>query len=423
MTCYKPSILLHPRQSGFTLLEMLLAVGIIGIVMVGVSRVITELTEQRMAQAAGQQLSRISSIAEDVVLKKNAAIFGNTSLSVSSADPQSTTLSGDVLAMLQSNGFPINQNNFLISNSPVEVLIGHEANSGADILMKRVVVFLEKPMPLLKATKIARAIGSRGGIIRSDFPGQIRSAFGNWVYEPKDGMAGLLSGVLSPPAGQAYVVTHITYSNYDISGPYLSRESAGSGENVMHQDILMNGNSIVGAKDIDVSTLTASRAASFDNLAVNGDVNFNGGVEINSNLTLEGNLNVTDGNMNVTNGDLEVPGGNITARGLRADILEAEDLTTKDLYTETLNVEGGDTFIASNVTISGGATIDISGSLKATSIDAGEITTDKIMTEALAVEKSTILGGSTTIRNTVNVDQLILDGCMNLGGQDYGVCN
>lgn len=423
MISYKPFFTYRSRQSGFTLLEMLLAVGVIGIVLVGVSRVITELTEQRMAQAAGQQIERISAIAEDVMLKKNAVIFGNSTIPVSNADPQSTTLQGDVLAMLQTNGFHVNQNNFLIANSPVEVLLGHEANSGTDMLMKRVVVLLEKPMPLLKATKIARAIGSRGGIIRSDYPGQIRSAFGNWVYEPKDGMAGLLSGVLSPPAGQAYVVTHITYSNYDISGPYLSRESAGSGENVMHQDILMNGNSIVGAKDIDVSTLTASRAASFDNLAVNGDVNFNGGVDINNNLALEGNLSVTDGNMNVTNGNLEVPGGNITARGLRADVLEAEDLTTKDLYTETLNVEGGDTFIASNVTISGGATIDITGSLKATTVDAGEITTDRIMTEALAVEESATLGGATTINNTVSIDQLVLDGCMSLDGQDYGTCN
>lgn len=402
---------------------MLLAVGIIGVVLVGVSRVITELTEQRMAQVAGQQLSRISSIAEDVVLKKNAFISANNSFTVSNADPTSMQLNGDVLAMLQNSGFPINQNSFLVANSPVEVVIGHEANGGVDTLVKRVVVVLERPMPLLKATKIARAIGSRGGVIRPDFPGQIRSAFGNWVYEPKDGMAGLLSSVLSPLEGQAYVVSHITYSNYDISGPYLSRENAGSGENVMHQDILMNGNSIVGAKDIDVSTLTASQAASFDNLAVNGDVNFNGGVDINSNLTLDGNLSVNDGNMHVSSGDLQVPGGNITARGLRADVLEAEDLTTKDLYTETLNVEGGDTFIASNVTVSGGATIDITGALKATSIDAGEITTDRVLTENLAVEENTTLGGATTINNTVAIDQLVVDGCMNLDGQNYGVCN
>jgi prepilin-type N-terminal cleavage/methylation domain-containing protein len=411
------------RQSGFTLLEMLLAVGIIGVVLIGISRVITELTEQKLAQAAGQQISRISTIAEDVAMKNFKTIFGNTTSSVSNANPTATDLPGDILAMLQNNNFPINESSFRIANSPVEVLIGNEGTAGSDSLITRIVVILENPMPLVRATKIARAIGGRGGIIRSDYAGEIRSAFGNWAYTPKDGMLSLLSRLMNPPAGYAYVAAHITYSEYDRIGPYLSRIDSGYGENVMQQDIIMNGFSVVGAKDIDVGTLTATRAASFDQLAVSGQANFNGGLDVNNKFNIAGDLAVNEGNLTVSSADLRVPGGNITARGLRADILEAEDLTTKDLYTETLNVEGGNTFIASNVTISGGATLDITGTLKASVVDADEINTSTIMTDSLEVDGNTTLNGTTTINNTVSIDQLILDGCMQMDGKDYGTCN
>ncbi|HEY1096426.1 MAG TPA: hypothetical protein VGF14_04210, partial [Alphaproteobacteria bacterium] len=183
------------------------------------------------------------------------------------------------------------------------------------------------------------------------------------------------------------------------------------------------GNSIVGAENIDVGTLTATRGARFDELAVNGRANFQGGVDAGGAVTIGGDLSVTDGDMSVTNGNLKVPGGNISAKGLRADTLEAEDLTTKDVFTDTLNVEGGDTLITSNLTVSGGASLDITGPLKATVVDAGSITADTVKTQDLAVTGSTSLGGSTTINNTTSIDQLILDGCMKLDGKDYGTCN
>jgi hypothetical protein len=359
----------------------------------------------------------MSQISEDIILKTAPTIFGGVADTVSKGG---NGLGGDILIALQENGFPINESNYRIANSPVEVIYGYTANAGSGILMVRVVVILKKPMPLVKATKIARAIGGRGGVIRSDFAGQIRSAFGNWAFQPVGGFLTALTPYLNPPVGEAYVASHISFSESDKRGNYLSIYGD---NNVMHTDIIMNGYSILGANNIDASVVNATRAARFDELAVNGKANFQGGIDAGGPVEVGGNLSITEGDMSVTSGNLVVPGGNITARGLRADVLEAEDLTTKDLYTETLNVEGGNTFISSNVTISGGASLDITGTLKATSVDAGEITTDKMMTKTLSVEEMATLNGATTINNTVSIDQLILDGCMKLGGADYGACN
>lgn len=409
-------------QSGFTLLEMLLSVGILGLVMVGLSAITNDMIQQRIAQSAGQQMTRMAEITEDVILRTAPVIFGNTSALISTGGGG---YPGDALRALQNNGFPIQDSNFRIANSPADVVVGLDNDTANSTLMVRVLVILKKPFPLTKATKIARAIGGRGGIIRSDFPGQIRSAFGNWTYTPANGVATNISPYMNPPAGEAYVVANISYAESDKRGPYLAREGGGSGENVMHTDLIMNGNSISNVKDIDVGTLTATKAARFDELAVNGQANFQGGIDANSNVIVKGDLSVTDGDLSVTNGDLQVPGGNISAKGLRADTLEAEDLTTKDVFTDSLTVQGGDTLITSNVTVSGGASIDITGPLKATVVDAGNITADTMRTGNLVVRDTTTLSGATTINNTTSIDQLILDGSMCLNGIKYpggGAC-
>lgn len=405
-------------QSGFTLLEMLLSVGIIGLVMVGLAAITNDFVQQRIAQAAGQQMNRMAEISEDITLRMSRVIFGNTSASVVK-DGNKPGYANDALIALQNNGFPIDSSSFRIANSPADVIIGFDNDTANSTLMLRVIVVLGKPMPLSKATKMARAIGGRGGLIRRDFPGQIRSAFGNWTYTPANGIVANLGPYMNPPDGEAYVVANSSYADTDKRGPYLSRYGGGAGENVMHTDLIMNGNSITNAGDIDVGTLTATKAARFDELAVNGQANFQGGIDANSAVVVKGDLSVTDGDMSVTNGDLQVPGGNISAKGLRADTLEAEDLTTKDVFTDSLTVQGGDTLITSNLTVSGGASIDITGPLKATVVDAGSITTDTMRTGNMIVRDTATLSGATTIQNTTSIDQLILDGTMCLNGVSY----
>jgi prepilin-type N-terminal cleavage/methylation domain-containing protein len=400
------------RQSGFTLLEMLLTVGIVGLTIVGVAAITTDLSKQRVAQSAGQQMSRIAELTEDTMLRTYEVTMAGAADTLSNASSGGNDFKSTAIAVLENNSFPINKSNFLIANSPVDVIYGLVGTGSNNLMMMRIIVVLKKPLPLSQAAKVARAVGGRGGLIRSEFPGVIKSAFGNWEYPISSDLSGLLAAYSAPPSGEAYVFAYSAFSQSDKRGPYLSIYGGSQGENVMHTDIMMNGNSIVGAKDIDVGTLSATRAARFDQLAVNGKANFQGSVDANNTMEVKGDLSVTEGNMSVTNGDLQVPGGQITAKGLRADTLEAEDLTTKDVYAENLNVKGGDTLITSNVTVSGGATLDITGPLKATVVDAGSITTDTMKTENLAVKDSTTLGGETTIKNTANIDQLILNGTM-----------
>ena len=406
---------------GFTLLEMLLAIGSVALLMVMLSKVSTDFIQQRTAQAAGQQMFRMADIAEDALMRSSPVMLGPASAIVDS------THGAEMYQALLNNDFNVGPNSpFRIANSPVNVLYGINtsgAGPGAGILLFRTMIVLQKAYPITQAIKIARAIGTRGGVIRYDQPGKIISAFGNWSY-PMSGvvlanMSSATTGSLQ--AGEAFVVSYRAIAPSEVTGPYLNVWGRNGG-NVMYNDILMNGNSIVKAKDIDAGTVTATKAARFDQLAVNGSADFQGGVDAGDAVNITGNLAIADGDMSVTNGDLKVPGGNVSAKGLRADKLEADDLTTKDLSTKTLTVDGGDTLITSNLTVSGGASFDLTGALKASVVDAEDIKADTMKTKTMDVKGTTTLMGATTINNTANVDQLVLGGCMIMDGKTYGTC-
>jgi prepilin-type N-terminal cleavage/methylation domain-containing protein len=406
-------------QRGLTLLEMLLAVGVIGIMMVMVSRVTSEAILQRDAQAAGEQMARMSQITEDVLLRTNPDMTGFTSYSAKGA---TTGGAGNINKALANNGYDLDNANFKIARRPVDVIFALNlagGGPGSAMFLIRTIVVLKEPLPVLQALKIARAMGSRGGVIRSDSPNEIVSAFGNWTYPVSVPIASRLA-LPVPAADQAYVVAYRAIAPTDSRGPYVD-VYGNNGGNVMHTDLLMNGNSIVKIKDIDAGTVTATKAARFDQLAVNGTATFQGGVDAQDAVSVEGDVTVEKGNLSVASGNLEVPGGNVSAKGLRADTLEAEELTTTDLSAKTLTVEGGDTLVTSNLTVSGGATLDITGPLKATVVDADDITTDTLKTTTMNVKEKTTLSGETTINNTANVDQLVLDGCMVLQGVAYPV--
>ncbi len=405
-------------QRGFTLLEMLLAVGVIGALMVMVSRVSTEIINQRVAQTAGQQLAAISQISEDVVLRSADGLWPNTSELVTGK----SGLGQNIYTTLANNNYVLD-GGLLVANSKVEVMYGMSVAGATGPSLVRVITVLKKPYPLAQAVKIARAAGSRGALIRPDVPGVISGAFNNWRYTMASAVSqGLTNAGLAPIGpGEAYVLSYRTLSQSDVLGPYLNKYGTG-GRNVMFNDLLMNGNSIIAAKDIDVGTMSATKAARFDQLAVNGDASFQGGIDAGDNVTVKGNLNVSQGDLNVTNGDLKVPGGNVSAKGLRADTLDANDLTTKDITTKTLRVDGGDTLITSNLAVSGGSSLDITGPLKATVVDAETITTKTMKTSSMSVKENATLAGETTINNTAKIDQLVLDGCMVLDNAKYGTC-
>ena len=419
-------------QNGFTLLEMLLAVGITALMMVMISKVSSEFMQQRAAQSAGQQLSRMSDLLEDVMHRMSPTLGGWAAQILSTEtmayDPNNNSYYGPAaLNVLQINNFDIKSNAFRIANSNVNVIYSRSLASGgagAGALYNRVIVILERPYPLTQAIKMARAIGARGGIIRQDHPTDIISAFGNWTYPMSSELQTAVSTVAASAlqTGEAYVVSYSALAQSDIRGPYLNIYGDDNG-NVMHTDLIMNGKSIAGAQNIDVGVLSATKGARFDELDVNGKANFQGGVDAGDRVTVKGDLTVSDGDMSVAGGDLNVPGGNVNAKGLRADTLETEDLTTKDLSTENLTVEGGNTLITSNVTVSGGATMDITGPLKASVVDAGQITSDTMKTKDMVVRNAADFQGTTTINNTANINRLVINGCMNLSGQTYGACN
>lgn len=233
-------------ESGFSLLELLLVMGVIGILMLGVTQITRSWVEGETTNTAGQHMARVSNIVQKYINARGLTLPESDDVLADGAIAGSDW--EDLYNMLDEEGL-------LATDGTLQNPIGSElmitySNAGG---MHRAAIFTVSNIPNLRALKIARHVGSTGGTVATTptnpNPAAATSAMGafsQWQIPLADLMPAGSTFPCTRTATEGCVISVVGYSTEELCGPYLFRDSSlcGTAGNTMHTNLDMNGNSI-----------------------------------------------------------------------------------------------------------------------------------------------------------------------------------
>lgn len=334
------------NQKGFTLLELILAVSIMGVLGLGLITVIDEIAKREVARATAKYMQRASDAA--VALLNNPVFFDhfyqdvaedggrktysldmfigrdtpdpasddldyvdiNTGLSVVADIPDSKILSA---SFRPANPY----------RAPIEYILHIPAGSGVGLNPRALEVFVVTTRRVAdsRVRSAAAAAGPSGGFFSAvgesnpASPSRIRSAFGVWEVDIAN-LAGTtwhtdVTGPDVPTEDDGAYLLHYAYVNEDIaSGDYLYRIPVSNRPdlNRMRAPIVMNQNSVLGA----------------DNALVDGTVN------IAIQAIARGSVRTTGNNGNLRSFGSMIADERVQAQGM--SVTNTFDQVTRDTY-------------------------------------------------------------------------------------------
>lgn len=324
-------------QKGFSLLELILTVGIFMMLMIAVFNLLQTFAERELARSTHKYMSTVAQ-AMDQILDNvdnfnalyNAArgTGGGYQLIADSTAPAPDNITKN----FQVGGVWIQASRLLNSQfrqlsplrSQVRILLRISDNPAteADTRALEVFVVTATPRPDGVVRLVANTAGAAGGFIRTygvKNTAVIQSAYNSWNVTPSAGLQAtpwytneLLPSLNSDTQG-SYVVHYAYHNLEDKTGDYLYRvadtDNVGvpaKNRNTMHGPINVGGNDIIGADDVNIGSngfgqnLVGSVGGAVhpdctgNVLCVNGTGVIKGGANVASNLTVNGNATIAD---------------------------------------------------------------------------------------------------------------------------------
>lgn len=414
---------LTASQKGFTLLELLLVVGISAMLLVGISQITRAWVNAETAENAGQHMARVSGILEKYIEANWSTLGGNEA---------------DVLVAGQAAGNPwedfvarLNQEGLLNGGAlrspigvPLRISYIRTVSGGEDLY--RATIMSTENVANEQALNIARKSGTYGGTV-SFFTGAntAASAYGQWNLNTNE----LTSAAFpcAPTQRRSCIVATTAFSEQSLRGPYLYRTNLGDDEfNTMQTNLLMNNNNIENAANIGTEDLTVSNTASLGNTAVNGPATLNGGANVSGIMTVNSDANIT-GNMGV-DGNMNINGaGGLTTPQLNTPLIQTDTISTTRLSADNINVQG-EMLIRENLVVQGDLRAE--DTISATEMNIGDATVSgEIRSGSIDITNTMNISGAVTIVGGGNLvaDRLVTDGCVSLNDgagnmTNYGVC-
>lgn len=274
----------YTSESGISLLEMLLTVGILSIVFITITDITQRITEREVANAVAGYMRIVQDDAEQMVssVQRFNAFFtaadaaASDTIQVPINDPGAGVLSvargGTITGVAVPPGGAVSQNFRkelpLAYGDEATVIVRAQTVGGERSLIVMVVTLGRIPEESLR--RFAQYIGPKGGYVSalaSDGAGVcanvltcIRSSYALWADDLADfnGTAWAATVTVTPPTlnDGGYLVSYRMVKESDIMGDYLYRQGDPDEPelNRMYWDMDMANNSVVGADNVFVSS-------------------------------------------------------------------------------------------------------------------------------------------------------------------------
>ncbi len=321
------------RQSGFTLLELLLVVGVAAILMLGAAQMVRSWATTQSAKGAGTQLQNLTSTVNDFVTANWTSLTQATDNIMNDSDWT------DLQTKLIEGGMIDPNTGQILSpiGTPLQIAFQIDTADPTNRIF-RTIIFSTRTLPNAKIVAAARQGGAYAGTW-AKFPDDvnIHGAYGQWRKNPSI-LTSAPIGLAPPTQTEGYLVSVLEIEEAQAVGPYLYRDAIPNepGANSMGADLDMDGNDITGLNSLETGILTVTDTANFNNMTVTGDSQFPNGMNVQGQLNTQdlnvgtltagqiaasaissGLLTINNGNL-IVDGDLDLTTGNLTAAGLNA---------------------------------------------------------------------------------------------------------
>lgn len=414
------------RSNGFTLLELLLVVGVTALMFAGIAALSRSWLESEIAAGAGQHMQRVSRIVEDHI-KANWGTLPATNNALTDANPGWAALRQ---TLQQENLFDGTR---IRSPLGVDLRISYVRQGVAPNEIFRATIYTVNNIASSRALNAARQAGGTGGVI-ANFPnpnnaigayGQYQVAVANLAPTPP------LACVAS--ATRSCLVAVVAVNSAVMNGSFLYREDMGNNAlNTMSTDLIMNNNNILGANDINANNLNIANDANLGTTTVAGNTTLNGPATMTNGMTVNGGMDVT-GNASFAN-NVIMNDGVLSADTINSTRIQAPTITANTFNTQDLTVTGnGNVAIEGTVNVQGN--VNTTGQVLATELNAGSIQTNNgaIRTGSIDVSNTMTINGDVTFADPNNrvmvVDRLVSDDCVRIPDnldptitKNYGIC-
>ena len=401
------------HQGGFTLLELLLVIGLLAVLFLGITKITNSWMNAEIASGAGQHMQRVTKSVEEFV-------GGNWSTLTETADALSGTGTwANLRTKLNDEG--LLNNNQLVSPLGAPLRIAFSRVGG----LSRVVIYTTTTLPYERVAEAARQSGNSGGTI-SRFPNATNAygGYGQWrlpVTQLLPASAGAFPCTPTNNA-QSCFVSVISFSNTTLCGLYLYRNTTSCTDGTtMAADLNMNNRNITNANTVTTRTMEVTENANLANMNVAGTTRLNG------QTMMTNGLNVTGGTMNINgeaNFSQDITANNtLRAQNLSVSTIEAERIETTNMDVDAMRVNGR-LAVDDSVAVNGDVTV-AGGGIYAAEINAGRINagTGQINVGAVDVQNTmNITGNLSVVGGTVLTDQMVVTKCSRVQGQQFGNC-
>ncbi len=395
-------------QDGFSLLEILLVVGVVATLGLGIIQLTNGWANQERNLSAARHLRIVHHAAESYIRDNFNAIMTALTTGTGVLEIPIDDAGGSTFYLKEGNTYL--SSTFNASNSyrqTVTVLVRNASITPApeDQRIEAVVVTSGRPLALEDAIDAAQAAGGSGGLIAGIDAGtyginDFGSVYGSWTTSLTN-YAGLLwddtNLPLDPDQAHLAVLIEINYKN--IVSDYLYRVEVPGVEdaNRMQANLDMNNNTIT-----NTAQLAADRVNVSGNMIVSGNMAVDGGTVMEEAVTVRGGLFVAD---SIELGDMLVEGSITTPEMNVATLLSGAN--GAELSATDMNVSGGITTMnmnAVNLEMNNGSIV-VNGT---GAVAVGEISNiDNIRAGAIGastIRNSTINAPNVFVNNAIQVD-------------------
>lgn len=422
----------HANEHGFTLLELLLVVGVCAMIFVGIATITQSWVNTEVATAGGQYLQRVATVTNNFVGANYAAPLTETDdgLLLAGTDPTWALLK----TSLDQEG--------LLPGGTLHDPLGSDLriafkidNADPTNPIFYTTVYGVTPLPNKKVNEAARQAGNLGGSVTQFRGANAVGAYGQYNLP--------LTSLTSTPA--AFVCTTdisngclIAVSSMNLSlltGSFLYRNDMGDPKyNTMTTDLFMGNHDVTGAKEIDAVNLNSSGTANVGTTNVAGTATFNGPTTAAAGMTVAGAGMTVTGDSSFSN-DVNMDHATLNITTLNSNSIEAPAITTNAFNTSNMAVSGGAVTVNDDINVNGNVTS--TGQVFASTLNAGVINANggDMLVGTVNVQNTMNIQGAVNVTGgAVTVDRMVTDHCSKVkwaGGVDalhpdgyayYGVC-
>jgi|GEM_PF-2332096 len=328
-------IYLHRKQSGFSLLETLLALSVSAVLMLALFQIFEDFADNVMADTTASEIIEINEAVEGIIDSPMAFtdIYGELLTRAPNYLVQLNTnnlvngfnISGGMIH--RASGLNENIRNNISAGSRLSIIIriGDNPTNANDSESLEILIATNSRIDEEKVKKITTVLGAQGGFYESD-DDQIKSAFGTWDIDPNDlDPSNWFTRIMDNPPSQddGIYLVHAHYKRFDdIVGDYLFKEYIpGRPElNRLYGDLTMTNQPILGV----------------DNIVVSGNATFSSSAYINGDASIQRRARFNESNF--------IAGQTLTTRDALIEGLDAtspgELMVEGDINANNINLAG-----------------------------------------------------------------------------------